>query len=1048
MSIEIARYQFHAWTRKGISSGIIDTDDLGTNTSTGEERATIELPVSLNNETLEKSFALVGPGDIIGINHDMIIRTEPLHYITDFEPNYLAFVEFYDEDFATRYTPAKPVGKKLRPWLLLLVLKEGEFTPGKRKKPLPTINISNKDVFPPEDESWLWLHVHSNSDIPDDELNDYEVFLQSLGTTMNADPDQYYSRLLCPRKLEPNTAYYGFLVPAFETGRLAGLNQSTEHVNAQTASWDSIIGAKGEMPVYFEWYFRTGINADFESLVKLLEPRQMDPKLGIRPMDASKPGFIRVDSPDGLSSTQPGVLGLEGALKAPSTVSTVFPDPDEPNLFQPQLQNIVNLQFNIIGTDTSGDPIISVPLYGGKHAKKLPEQIVKLDVTLDNWVNDLNRDPRTRVAAGLGTTVVQIGQENYMRRAWQQVETIVQANKNIRLTAFYMKVALQYSVKTFNRVNPDHLVAMSKPLLKRIMGSPTTLYQQIKESPLPIAVLSPAFRRVTRKSTKLMKNVSIGKSFNYSELVSGLNEGKITAAPPKVIATGMVTTQSMADGIRKKAVIPDWLSMLLKNRNLIMIVVVVLAFMAILSGAYLLVGALIASAAAGYWYTGRLANEQQEVLTEAAALTDPAVELETLERVPQRPQFTLRMENEPVAPPATLTASDTDSVEAMNFRKALTEMNKRLAVIKPEIPLVKVQIANMQAKVKEGIHPHKTFTNRLNGLVKFPGYITIKEPEQVLPVMAYPDFEDPMYKGLTAISSELLLPNLKLVPPNTISLLKVNQKFIESYMVGLNHEMGRELLWREYPTDERGSYFRQFWDVNGVIRPADGRTDAERREEFKDINPIHTWGSASLLGSHNKREPDAGEEQLVLLIRGDLLKRYPNTLIFAQKAIAKPGEDFDPGINTELDEENFLKHVKFPLYKAEINPDIKFFGFDLTIEQAKGTSGSVGFPDDDLGWFFIIQEVPGEPRFGMDIQPTETPTSWADLSWVNILPEGPSPEDPSTSITIIKKANPPNIAPTDVATWGTDSAAMAYILFQKPSMVAVHAKDMLEKLTN
>ena len=84
----------------------------------------------------------------------------------------------------------------------------------------------------------------------------------------------------------------------------------------------------------------------------------------------------------------------------------------------------------------------------------------------------------------------------------------------------------------------------------------------------------------------------------------------------------------------------------------------------------------------------------------------------------------------------------------------------------------------------------------------------------------------------------------------------------------------------------------------------------------------------------------------------------------------------------------------------------------------------------------------------MDIQPTETPTSWADLSWVNILPEGPSPEDPSTSITIIKKANPPNIAPTDVATWGTDSAAMAYILFQKPSMVAVHAKDMLEKLTN
>ena len=32
-------------------------------------------------------------------------------------------------------------------------------------------------------------------------------------------------------------------------------------------------------------------------------------------------------------------------------------------------------------------------------------------------------------------------------------------------------------------------------------------------------------------------------------------------------------------------------------------------------------------------------------------------------------------------------------------------------------------------------------------------------------------------------------------------------------MVGLNHEFARELLWREYPTDQRGSYFRQFWDV-------------------------------------------------------------------------------------------------------------------------------------------------------------------------------------------------------------------------------------------
>jgi hypothetical protein len=31
--------------------------------------------------------------------------------------------------------------------------------------------------------------------------------------------------------------------------------------------------------------------------------------------------------------------------------------------------------------------------------------------------------------------------------------------------------------------------------------------------------------------------------------------------------------------------------------------------------------------------------------------------------------------------------------------------------------------------------------------------------------------------------------------------------------------------------------------------------------------------------------------------------------------------------------------------------------------------------------------------------------------------------------------------------WGVDSARMAFVLFQKPSMVAVHASEMLENLT-
>ena len=156
---------------------------------------------------------MVSPGDIIGINGDMIVRTEPRNWITDYEPNYLPFVEFYDEDFAWRYTPAKAAGDRLRPWIALLVLEDAEFTRGQRKVPLPGITVTNTAALPPPDETWLWAHVHSNADIPDSELSNFEKFLLSLNRTRNDDPEQFYCRLLSPRHLKPNTGYPAFLVP-------------------------------------------------------------------------------------------------------------------------------------------------------------------------------------------------------------------------------------------------------------------------------------------------------------------------------------------------------------------------------------------------------------------------------------------------------------------------------------------------------------------------------------------------------------------------------------------------------------------------------------------------------------------------------------------------------------------------------------------------------------------------------------------------------------------------------------------------------------------
>lgn len=83
--------------------------------------------------------------------------------------------------------------------------------------------------------------------------------------------------------------------------------------------------------------------------------------------------------------------------------------------------------------------------------------------------------------------------------------------------------------------------------------------------------------------------------------------------------------------------------------------------------------------------------------------------------------------------------------------------------------------------------------------------------------------------------------------------------------------MAREMVWREYPTDSRGSYFRTFWDKRGT-----------GLDKTYDISEIHTWPENSSLGSHPALENKSAD--LVLLIRGDLLKHFPDTVIFAVEA--------------------------------------------------------------------------------------------------------------------------------------------------------------------
>jgi len=1077
MSITVAKYTFSSWLRNGIGGNVNQTDNLADGSPSVKERATVPVDVQINGQNIHKDFSLLGPGDIIGINPQMVVRTEPLNWITNFEPNYLPFIEFYEEDFIWRYTPAKANGDKLRPWIILLVLKdsekeeEREFVFNQNRSPLPTVIVKSTDNIPPLTQTWAWSHVHINEGY--NSTTEFEEFLQSLHDLNNPNADKIICRLMNPRKLESNQGYRAFVIPTFETGRLAGLQQDTTNTDAQQPSWTD--GAANiEFPVYYTWYFRTGENEDFESLVKLLEPRVMDKRIGIRDMDGSQPGFgmtVGTDIGSIPDADNQQIIGLEGALQSPTTHSRPLTI-DTSKQFFSQLQSILNFPAELQkATNNSSDPVVSPPIYGENHAL-----VHELDITNNGWLHLLNKDPRNRVPGGFGTSVIQKNQDDYVARAWAQVKKILEANRKILFTSFSLFVTETINKNFIQKLAPEKTLLFFSPILKKVKGSPTTLHYQMQQSNIQTAAVSASFRRLIRpRGAYYEKLKNADTTFSHVKLLQDLNSGKVSAAPPKQAPDNITRIDKVTAGLPAEKLSP-FIKFLLKNNLLLLIVLLVLLLIiAIVSGAWLVCLIIAIAAVALYFYSNKLKNQ----LTENAAINDPATLVTTLEKVPPRSNFVFT-ETDPVVPVTstsgtTVTQTNTssssssnaihfstvttftpaaagqDSLEAKNFRAAAINLNKRLSIKAPEKVFVPFDITNAYEKLQVATDPKLVFPRMLASLVYFSfNQEWLLNWEHLVPAMAYPDFEDPMYEKLRDISSELLIPNLNLIPPNTISLLVTNPPFIESYMVGLNHEFGKELLWREYPTDKRGSYFRQFWDVKGIITNETGLTQEQLTEKYKDIIPLDKWFSTSELGNHNNRNL-GGKKQVVLVVKGELFKKYPNTIVYAQKAhIFKDGHgtpdaSHEPVIIEVQTEDEMKAEIKFPIFKADVNPDIKFFGFDLTIPQARGADDPQN-ENDDWGYYFIIQQIPGEPRFGMDInyEPDDPahPT-WDDVSWDKY-----SPVKGFISTGIKPTGFTPTGAGEDINQWGNNSAMMAYILYQKPVMIAVHAKEMLENLDN
>jgi hypothetical protein len=949
-----ANYVFLPWVRQGAAAGI-QTPDMSADQA-GVVSVAVKLRVNTTDD-IERQVRLYGPGDVTGIDPQQVVRTEPRHLASDFEPNYFPAIEFDRPDFPWLFTPARAdAGGKLRPWLCLIVVRkqEGVRLRTERELPLPVLEIKPPALpereLPDLAESWAWAHVQVAGSRRD---------ADSLKAALAGDPALTVSRLLCPRRLDSATDYLACVVPAFELGCKAGLGLpvTPDDENELKAAWASgaLSPLQVSLPVYFHWEFRTGSGGDFEALVRLLEPREMPPEVGKRRMDISQPGFhITPRLPPDTA------LDMEGALRVLDAKTAGWPM-EARTRFQDALKEILNAPWQAMQAE-GHEPLLAPPIYGcwqtGRHTvETVPEPPAAPPAP--RWLHELNLDPRHRAAAALGTQVVQAQQEQLMASAWEQLGEIERINQMRRQAQLTRAVNGVYHSKHFGRFSEETLLKVVAAAQSRIVvaatdpGSAVTramLSQRISKSAIPDRAVSAPLRRMTSARSAIRTRFQPAGALPVA-ILTKLNT-PISVVFFQKKEAGLVTLNQVADGQ---------------------------------SGPF----------AAG--------------LKEAIRFERTS---SALEAAPELSDFRVAPEGS-VRSLLNFTRGSPASADAqafLNAAKAHQEYLAQKALISFKVfPAPPLDLSKTRGALLQSIDPAKTITARVQASLRIAG-TAVPGDDPLEPLLDAPDFPQPMYAALRDLAQDFLFPGLERVPANTVTLLETNPQFVESFLVGLNAEMSSELLWRNYPTDQRGTYFRQFWD-------------ASVGNDQADIDRIKNWGDREL------GDNAAAGDKLVLLLRGELLRRYPNAVIYAVAAVRKDGQ---LDLSTEPGDE------RQPLFRGTLRPDVTFLGFDLTDKEALGDA-ALG----DLGWFFVIQQQPTEPCFGLDAADFKKPrpalTIWNDLSWRHLA-------ESESELKALSHASVTAALP-EIGTvkWGKSSAHQAYITLQRPVRIAIHASEMIRQ---
>ncbi|GEK21511.1 hypothetical protein [Cellulomonas xylanilytica] len=834
---------------------------------------------------------LLGPGDVTALAPQQVIRSDPAPGTRTFESNYLALVELDEPALPWLFTPASASEGRLRPWMCLVVVREqpGVQLAAPTRGSLPVLRIGApahpEDELPDLDESWAWAHAQLATDAA---MSD-----EALADALAADPARSLSRLVSGRLLVEQTEYLACVVPTFEAGRLTGLGDDPG--DAQGPAWRRGPGMGAvELPVLHHWRFATGPAGDFQSLALAIRGRPVADGFGTRAVDLSTSGL-------GIAGADDAQVLLAGALLALDAPVERWSDPTMRERFATALVDVLNTPDQQPETD----PLLAPPRYGQSYAAARA-----LDAASPGrWYEQLNTDPAHRVAAALGTLVVQQQQETLVAAAWDQAADLHTAGRVFGLATLGLALADSLHRRHVVPLPPESGLFVLAPLRARLLRAPSTggasFAQQWAQAQLPDRALSPVVRRVTRSRGPAVRRLARTAPTARLDIldrmapVSRINRELTPALGPLTFEAGgaalptpqvLSWAQVTADAVQSGPPQPGF---------------------AIGPAPAPTPGPRPLPPLDG----GVLGVERRAV----GAGDDGPFSL----RRPRDPDDPFDPDPEPVDPdpvdpdPVDPRPPRQDNATAAAFRAAATRhLAAFLAAAAPgETPHGSLAARAAFDEALALTTPTRTFGARVSGLLESP-----TPPDAAAPVPSLrfaPRFDAPMSRSLAELGQHWLLPGLDGVPADTALGLRTNGEFVEAFMVGLNHELGRELLWREYPTPMTATFFDRFWDA--AVAP----------EAPPDLAPLDSWGDRAL------GAPTVVEDRFVLLLRSELIRRFPDALVSA----TKPG----PPVERLL-----------PVFRGSMDPDISFFGFTVPLADA-----------DD--WSVVIAEQPGAPRFGFEV---------------------------------------------------------------------------------